>query len=174
MSDIRYPIGKFSYQHVPEQTERIGFISNIQSLPGDLRAVVRDMDDKQLDTAYRAGGWTIRQVIHHLADSHMNAYMRFKLTLTENEPTIKPYIQDAWADTAENFKVEPQISIDFLDALHQKWVALLQTMTASDFEKVFNHPESGKNSLNKALALYAWHGRHHLAQIQALKKERNW
>jgi hypothetical protein len=174
MSDIIYPIGKFKFAGNPEKKQLQQLMANIGQLPADLKSAVSDLSADQLDTAYRSGGWTIRQVVHHLADSHMHAYLRFKWTLTEEKPKIKPYLQDKWAGTADSLLAPPQISLALLEALHQRWLFLMRTMSETDFEKQFEHPESGTWTLNKMIALYDWHGRHHLAQIQGLKEQKSW
>ncbi|HTV60159.1 MAG TPA: bacillithiol transferase BstA [Verrucomicrobiae bacterium] len=172
-ADLRYPIGK------PERPERLSaeqrreLIAAIAEAPSKLRAAVAGLSPQQLDTPYRPGGWTVRQVVHHLPDSHMNAYTRFKLALTENQPTIKPYEESAWANLADsNGPIEPSLAL--FDALHQRWVLLLNSLSAADWEKKFNHPESGPNTLDKALSVYGWHGRHHVAHITALRGRNGW
>ncbi len=132
------------------------------------------LNEEQLNTPYRDGGWTVRQVVHHLADSHMNAYVRFKLALTENEPTIKPYDEAAWAETADVRESPIEVSLALLENLHARWVALLQSMSEADFARQFRHPQLGAVPLEKNLALYAWHGRHHVAHIASLRERRQW
>jgi len=174
MIENQYPIGKFNYIDDPDQKERERLISNIERLPSDLRMNVTGLSNEQLDTPYRVGGWTVRQVIHHLADSHLNSFIRFKWTLTENNPTIKDYNQDRWAETADAQIAPPELSLSILVSIHRRWAYLLKSLSEVDFEKSFNHPESGEMSLNKSLVLYDWHGRHHLAQIKTLKKIKRW
>ena len=132
------------------------------------------MNEAQLDTPYRDGGWTVRQVVHHVPDSHMNAYMRFRLALTEHEPVIKPYDEAAWAELVDGKTAPPEISLALLDALHDRWVRLLRSMTDADFQKQFRHPELGVVPLEKNLALYAWHGKHHVAHITRLRERMQW
>lgn len=166
---LRYPIGKFTPQDSYSLEEITANIAKIESLPGKVETLVTTLSALQLDTPYREGGWTVRQVIHHLADSHMNAYIRFKWTLTENTPMIKAYNEKAWAQTPET-KSEPAISIQLLKALHQKLSLLLKGLNPEDVSKEFIHPETmKKNSIAKLCALYAWHGEHHLAHIKLVK-----
>ena len=174
MTEIKYPIGKFSMELVPDLSDKGKLISNLHLLPTKLLETVRDLTEEQLDTPYRTGGWTLRQVIHHIPDSHMNGYIRFKWALTENKPHIKPYDQTSWAVTSENNTTPPLISVSLLENIHQRWVYLLKSMSDSDFDKTYINPESGEFTLLQALTLYDWHGRHHLAQIKALKSKMNW
>jgi hypothetical protein len=162
---LRYPIGRFdsSRELSPEALEQ--GLRDLEVLPGQLRLAVQGLSDTHLDTPYRAGGWTIRQVVHHLADSHMNSYIRFKLALTEHTPTIKPYDEARWAELPDSRQGAIADSLDLLTALHHRWLLLLRALTAADWQKQFHHPESGKTTLLKAAAYYAWHGRHHLAHI---------
>ena len=163
---LRYPIGKFSPKEVYNPEEISALISQIELLPGMIEDAISDFSQLQFDTPYREGGWTIRQVIHHLSDSHMNAYIRFKWTLTENTPVIKAYYEKLWAQTPE-IKADPFLSVALLKALHRKWVLLLRGLTASDLAKEFIHPETNKHiSLARLVALYAWHGKHHLGHIK--------
>ncbi|WP_026678156.1 YfiT family bacillithiol transferase [Fictibacillus gelatini] len=171
--DLRYPVGQFIFDsHIsPELIE--GWIKEIENAPIQLKEAVQDLNDEQLDTPYRSGGWTVRQVVHHLADSHMNSFIRFKLAITENNPTIKPYREDKWAELPDS-NLPITISLVFLEALHKRWVALLRSLNASDFEKTFNHPELGDQSIATAIGLYAWHGRHHIAHISSLRERSGW
>ncbi|HZP00435.1 MAG TPA: putative metal-dependent hydrolase [Terriglobia bacterium] len=173
-SDLQYPIGKFQWAGSTTEAERREFIAQIEETPARLREAVQGLSEQQLDTPYRHGGWTVRQVVHHLADSHMNAFVRFKLALTEEQPTIKPYNQDLWASTADakEFPINP--SLNLLESVHTRLVALLRSMRATDFARTFNHPESGVNTLDKYLALYAWHGRHHVGHITSLRERMKW
>jgi hypothetical protein len=139
-----------------------------------LRAAVAELNDDQLNTPYRDGGWTVRQVIHHVPESHMNAYIRFKLALTESEPTIKPYDEAAWAETADVRGTPIEVSLVLLDNLHKRWVVLLKSMSEADFLKQFRHPELGVVPLEKNLALYAWHSKHHVAHITTLRERKQW
>jgi hypothetical protein len=174
MEDIRYPIGKFSAQEIYSEGEIAQFIKRIEVLPANLEAATRNLNDEQLDTPYREGGWSVRQVVHHVADSHLHAYIRTKWTLTEDKPVIKAYLEKLWAETSEN-KSHPNISISFLKALHAKWVILLRSIPASDLDRYFVHPETKREvKLKILMAMYAWHGEHHLAHITNLKKEKGW
>ncbi|HLI30711.1 MAG TPA: putative metal-dependent hydrolase, partial [Terriglobia bacterium] len=146
----------------------------IEEVPARLRAAVKGLSDAQLDTPYREGGWTVRQVVHHLADSHMNSYVRFRLALTESEPTIKTYDQTRWAELrdARTAPVEPSLAL--LESLHKRWVLLLKSLEAADFSRTFRHPDRGTMTLDQNLALYAWHGRHHVAHITSLRERMGW
>jgi uncharacterized damage-inducible protein DinB len=166
-SDPRFPIGKFTWDGDASPAARAARIAEIEALPAALRDAVRGMSDAQLDTPYRDGGWTVRQVVHHVPDSHMNAFIRFKLALTEDTPTIKPYDEARWAELPDVAATPPEVSLALLDALHHRWVALLRAMTPADFARSFVHPESKRTmTLDQTLALYAWHGRHHLGHVR--------
>jgi uncharacterized damage-inducible protein DinB len=171
--DLRYPIGKFVHDEEPTAQKRAAWTRDIADLPAALRSAVAGLDPAQLDTPYREGGWTVRQVVHHLADSHMNSFIRFKLALTESAPQIKPYDQKAWAMTADA-ALDIQSSLVLLDGLHARWAALLSSLTPEQMERTFLHPESGVQKLERALQIYAWHGRHHVAHITALRKRSGW
>jgi hypothetical protein len=172
-ADLRFPIGKPERPDKLSEAQRREMIQVISETPAKLRAAVAGLSQQQLDTPYRPGGWTVRQVVHHLPDSHMNAYVRVKLALTENEPTIKPYAEDAWAQLPDSKgAIEPSLSL--MDSLHQRWVSLLNGIPVGDFAKKFKHPESGEQTLDKALALYSWHGRHHVAHITSLRERNGW
>ncbi len=174
MEDIRYPIGKFITQENYTSKEITANIERIDALPAKLEAEIQHLDDQQLDTPYREAGWTVRQVVHHLADSHLHAYVRTKWTLTENQPVIKAYLEKLWAETSET-KSPPAMSIAFLHALHAKWSILLKSTELSDLDRIFIHPESKKQiTLKTLIATYAWHGEHHLAHIAHLKKRKGW
>ena len=174
MNDPRYPIGKFEFHEPPTAEERSQLINNIAETPAKLRSAIEGLSPQQLETPYRDSGWTVRQVAHHVPESHMNAYIRFKLALTEDEPTIKPYMEDRWArlDDVPNTPVE--ISLALLDSLHDRWVRLLRVMKEPEWKRTFRHPELGIVSLEKSLALYSWHGRHHVAHITELRKRKSW
>ena len=174
MSDLSFPIGRFTYAGSPSESEKQHFIDDISGLASDLRKAIAGLSQQQLDTPYRPGGWTVRQVVHHIPDSHMNAYIRFKLALTEDEPTIKPYEQQLWADLADTKSTPIEVSLTLLDSLHERWVQLLRSFTATDWKRTFRHPELGVVSLEKNLALYAWHGRHHVAHVTELRKRSGW
>ena len=168
MSDekLQYPIGKFSPKESYTRDEIAALIQTIESVPPKIEAVFKKLSAKQLDTPYRSGGWTARQVLHHIPDSHLNAYIRFKWTLTEATPTIKAYNEKAWAETYE-IKEDPALSVALLKALHAKWVTLLRSLSNEDLQKSFVHPETGKNvRLDRLIAMYAWHGEHHLGHLK--------
>lgn len=175
MSDPRYPIGPFRDPAAYTPASRAGAIAELAALPHELRAAVAGLDDAGLDTPYRDGGWTVRQVVHHLPDSHMNGYIRQKLALTEAEPTIRPYDENAWSRLGDARTAPPELSLRLLDAIHGRWTAFLRTLSASDFDRGYLHPEAGRRmSVDWSLAQYAWHGRHHVAQIAALRSARGW
>ncbi len=174
MSDPSYPIGKFTFDGALSEDQRRKLIDDIAQAPTRLRAAVQDLSPQQLDTPYREGGWTVRQVAHHVPDSQMNAYVRFKLALTEDEPTIKPYEQNRWAELADTRATPLEVSLALLDSLHDRWVRLLRSLTPQDWKRNFRHPELGIVSLEKNLALYAWHGRHHVAHITSLRERMGW
>jgi len=174
MNDDRYPIGKFESQNTYSKEEVNASINKIAQLPAQLEKEVAGLSAVQLDTPYRDGGWTIRQVIHHLPDSHMNAYIRMKWTLTETSPLIKAYDEKGWAETPET-KLEPEISLTLLRSLHTKWVSLMKSLTSADLQKEFIHPDTKKRTpLDRMIATYAWHGNHHLAHITSLKERMGW
>jgi hypothetical protein len=173
--DLRYPIGQFRFEGGADPKRRDQRIDEIERAPGHLRAAVAGLSPQQLDTPYREKGWTVRQVVHHLPDSHLNAYTRIKLALTEDEPTIKPYDEARWADLpdARSGPIDP--SLDMLEGLHQRWIMLLRQLQPADFARRFRHPELGRSlDLEEVIALYAWHGRHHVAHITHLRQRRGW
>lgn len=174
MTDPRFPVGKFHYDGPPAAEEKKHFIDEIAQTPVNLRSSIKGLSDNQLDTPYRDGGWTVRQVVHHLPDSHMNSYVRFKLALTEDEPTIKPYAEDRWAELADTKATPVEVSLALLENLHDRWVRLLRSLTPEDWKRTFRHPELGAMTLEKSLAIYAWHGRHHVAHITELRKRMSW
>lgn len=173
MSDdlhLRFPIGRFQRPATPLDADaRASLIADIEQLPQQIRAAVDALGPGRLDTPYRPGGWTARQVVHHVPDSHLNAYVRFKLTLTEPTPTIRPYDETAWAELPEARTADPELSLALLDALHRRWALMLRSMTDVEFARHYVHPELGSTyTLDVALALYSWHGRHHTAHIRSL------
>ena len=174
MTDLRYPIGKFKYEESPTKDQKQKYLDDIERAPANLRAAVKDLSDQQLNTPYRAEGWTVRQVVHHVPDSHLNAYVRFKLALTEDEPTIKPYAEDRWAELADTQTTPVEVSLAMLDSLHDRWVRLLRSLTPEQWKREFRHPKLGAMPLEKNLALYAWHGRHHVAHITGLRERNGW
>lgn len=165
MDDARYPIGPFVLEPGITEADREGWIGVLEGAPDDLRAALTGLSQEQLDTPYRAGGWTVRQLVHHLPDSHLNSYLRFKWALTEDAPVIKPYFEARWAELPDTSRTPVAVSLDLLTALHARWVVLLRAMSAADFARSFVHPETGAQTLQESLAYYAWHTRHHLAQI---------
>lgn len=171
--DERYPIGRFQAPEASTPTERQAWLEALREAPQQLRDAVDGLTDAELDTPYREQGWSPRQIVHHVADSHVHSYIRFKWTLTEAAPTIKAYDQDAWALTPENAgPVEPSLAL--IDALHRRWIDLLERLGEDDWQRSFVHPESGRHiPLYRNLALYAWHGRHHAAQIERLRKRQD-
>jgi hypothetical protein len=174
MPDPRFPIGKFSFPSSVSASDLTGFIADIEQTPAALRAAVAGLSPQQLDTPYRDGGWTVRQVTHHVPDSHMNAYVRYKLALTEDEPTIKPYAEDRWAQLADTQSTPIEVSLKMLELLHERWVELLRSLSPTDWKRQFRHPDLGVVSLEKNLALYAWHGKHHVAHVTELRKRMGW
>ena len=174
MSDARFPIGKFQWPGAVTAADRKQWIGTLANLPAAFRAAVAGLTEEQLNTPYREGGWTVRELVHHVPDSHMNSYVRFKLGLTENEPTIKPYDEAAWARLADTTSIPVETSLCLLDCLHQRWVAVLQSMSDADWQRNVTHPELGKVSLENLLALYDWHSRHHTAHITALRCAKGW
>jgi uncharacterized damage-inducible protein DinB len=171
---LKYPIGQFSLPHSTTPDQRQLWIADIADAPARLRAAIANLSAEQLDTPYRPGGWTVRQVVHHVPESHMNAYIRFKLALTEEEPTIKPYDEAAWAKLPDVETTPIEVSLSLLDALHQRWVRTLGFIDEAGFARKFNHPEMGGVRLDGALALYSWHGKHHVAHVTALRDRMGW
>jgi uncharacterized damage-inducible protein DinB len=174
MTDLRFPIGKFHYDGPLSEEQMRSSLDDIARTPENLRAAVKGLSEAQIDTPYRPGGWTVRQVTHHVPDSHMNAYIRYKLALTEDDPTIKPYAEDRWAQLADTKNTPIEVSLTMLDSLHDRWVRLLRSLKPEDWQRTFRHPEMGPMTLEKTLALYAWHGRHHVAHITALRDRNGW
>ena len=174
-SDLRYPVGRFQRPAELSASQRAAAIDVLASAPRAFRAAVAGLDDEQLDTPYRDGGWTVRQVIHHVPDSHMNAYVRCKLALTEDTPTIKPYDEAKWAELPDGTSPLVEESLTLIEVLHARWVYLLKSMQPSDFGRLLNHPEwKAPMSLDQLLALYEWHSRHHTAHITELRKRKGW
>ena len=173
---LRYPTGRFEPPTKPlQEAQRRQMIDAIARTPDEIRAAVRGLSDPQLDTPYRPEGWTVRQVVHHVPDSHMNAFIRFKLALTEDTPTIKPYDEAAWAKLSDARETPIETSLTLLTSLHERWVGLLRSMTPSDYHRKLNHPDwEAPLSLDAMLALYSWHGPHHTAHITNLRKRMNW
>jgi hypothetical protein len=172
--DLRYPIGKFVWTGPNTSQQRAAAIDDIAAVPQKMRSAVEGLNDAQLNTAYREDGWTVRQVVHHVPDSHMNSYIRFKFALTEHEPTIKPYDEAVWANLidARTASIEPSLSL--LDGLHHRWVLLLRSLSDADVKRKFNHPELGIVTVDQYISLYAWHGKHHVAHITSLRERSGW
>lgn len=165
MANPRFPIGEFRRPDHLSDAERAAAIAKIEATPATLRAAVAGMSDAQLDSTYREGSWTLRQVVHHLADSHVNAYTRFRLALTEDHPRIKPYDESKWAELDDARVMPVEVSLKLLEALHERWVRLLRSLKPSDFDRTIDHPESGTMTIDQLLVMYAWHGDHHIAHI---------
>ena len=172
--DLRYPIGAFTFEGSLTESQRRTLMDQIAEAPANLRAAVAGLSPEQLDTPYRPDGWTVRQVVHHLPDSHLNCYIRFKWALTEDEPAIKPYYEERWAELSEAKSAPVEISLALLESLHRRWILSLRSMTEQYWARAFNHPELGRMGLDKAVALYAWHGRHHVAHITSLRELMGW
>ena len=173
--DLRYPIGPFRFDGDFGSARRNQWMDELAAAPEHLHKAVAGLGAGQLDTPYRDGGWTVRQVAHHLPDSHLNAYTRMKLALTEEEPTIKPYEEARWAELPDARSGDIEVSLALLDSLHRRWLLLLRQLTGAEFARSFRHPEHGRSmSLGEALALYAWHGRHHVAHITSLRHRMGW
>ena len=174
MNNLQYPIGEFEARSETTPDQRLSLIESIAWLPAKLRAAVANLTSAQLDEPYRPRGWTIRQVMHHIPDSHLNAYCRFKLGLTEAEPTIRPYDENRWALLEDGLRGDPELSLDLLEALHKRWVVLLRSIREEDFKRKIKHPDSGIMSLDVLLQDYDWHGRHHVAHITSLRERKGW
>ena len=172
--DPRYPVGDYQPPKEVTPAMRRRAIDEIAATPAKFRAAVKGLNDAQLDTPYREGGWTVRQVVHHVPDSHMNAYVRWKLALTEETPTIKPYEEACWAELADSKSTPIEVSLALLDNLHDRWTRLLRSVKDADFARTFRHPDHGLRTLDWMLFLYEWHGKHHTAHITELRKSRNW
>ncbi|HEY2434824.1 MAG TPA: putative metal-dependent hydrolase [Vicinamibacterales bacterium] len=168
--DPRYPTGKLTFDRDVTPEKRRPWIESIRTTPAKLRAAATGLTDTQLDTPYREGGWTVRQVIHHVPESHANAFVRFKLALTEDSPTIKPYSEDAWAKLPDVARASIESSLKLVEALHERWVTLLDVMTDADFRRPLTHPERGQITLDTLLQIYAWHGPHHIAHVELVRR----
>jgi uncharacterized damage-inducible protein DinB len=173
VTDPRFPIGAFVRPASLDPEERRAAIGHIRAAPSLLRAALGGLDDRRLDTPYRDGGWSSRQVAHHLADSHLNAYIRCKLALTESQPTIKPYDEAAWAELQDS-RLPVEVSLRLLDAVHERWLVLFESLSPAEWQRTFVHPEAGVTRLDQLLALYSWHGRHHVAQVTSLRERMGW
>lgn len=174
MTDPRYPVGRAEMEKELSPERRRELIDLIEETPARLREAVTGLNPEQLDTPYRPGGWTVRQLIHHVPDSHLNAYVRFKLALTEEEPAIKTYEEARWAELPDSRSVPVEVSLTLLEALHHRWVALLRALPVADFQKTLKHPDWGIINLDELLGLYAWHGRHHVAHVTTLRERMGW
>lgn len=174
LEDLRYPIGRFSPAASSEPGIRAAQIQSLRLLPERLRAAVAGLDEKQLDTPYRDGGWTVRQVVHHVADGHAVSFIRMKLALTEDWPLVKPYDERAWANLADSRSLPVDVSLAMIEGLHARWAALLEAMSEEDFLKGFGHPQRGREILARSLAIYDWHSRHHTAHITGLRARQGW
>ena len=174
LSDLQFPIGRFALDGEITAERRLQWIAEIEQTPANLRAAVAGLSGEQFDTPYRPGGWTVRQVVHHLPDSHLNSYVRFKLAMTEERPTIKPYDEARWAETEDGRSGPIEVSLALLKSLHQRWTLMLRSMRPEEWSRRFLHPELGERSLDASLALYAWHGRHHVAHISSLRERMGW
>ena len=174
MTDLRYPIGKFEHRDSLTAPDRRSLIDTIAAAPQRMREAVRGLDEAQLDTPYREGGWTVRQVVHHVPDSHMNAFIRLKLALTENEPAIKPYDEAQWARLPDVQSTPIATSLTLLESLHERWVFLLRSLDEEQFGRKFTHPDHGLLTIDWLVALYAWHGRHHVAHVTSLREREGW
>ena len=175
MDDLRYPIGRFTYAGSLTEDDREACIERIAAAPSRLRLAVKGLTDRQLDTAYRPGGWTVRQVAHHVPDSHLNAYVRFRLALTEPNPTIRPYDEAQWAELPDARSAPVDISLTLLDALHVRWTLLLRQLGTNDWARTYFHPEQRRTVvLDEVLGMYAWHGEHHAAHITRLRERMEW
>jgi hypothetical protein len=172
--DLRYPVGEFRFPKSVSAEDLTRFIDQISDAPARLRAAMAGLADAQLDTPYRPGGWTVRQLAHHVPDSHINSYVRFRLALTEDEPVIKPYEESRWAELPDARTAPVEVSLALLENLHARWVPLLRSLSGADWKRSFRHPELGLVSLENNAALYAWHGRHHVAHITALRERMGW
>jgi hypothetical protein len=173
-TDLRFPIGKAEMARELTAEQRLERIARIERMPDHLRAAVAGLDAGQLDTPYRPEGWTVRQVVHHVPDSHLNAYLRCKWALTEEEPQIKTYDEGLWAELPDSRTVPVEVSLALLDSLHKRWVGLLRALSPADFQKALRHPEHGLITLDQILGLYAWHGDHHVAHITTLRERMGW
>ncbi|HEY0758502.1 MAG TPA: putative metal-dependent hydrolase [Acidisarcina sp.] len=171
--DARFPVGTFSRPAEVSAAEIAAGVASIAAMPANLRTALAGLDDWQLDTPYRDGGWTVRQLVHHVADSHINMFVRFKLAVTEDWPTVRPYPQELWAELADS-RLPPEVSVALLESLHRRWAAVMAPMSPSDWLRGFIHPETGRFTLAQAMLLYEWHGRHHVAHVTELRKRMGW
>ncbi|HKX33044.1 MAG TPA: putative metal-dependent hydrolase [Blastocatellia bacterium] len=172
--ELRFPVGDFVIDPAVTDEKRRGWIAEMAQAPANLRAALAELSNDQLDTYYREGGWTLRQVVHHLADAHINGFVRFKLALTENNPLVKTFEEALWAETIDGREAPVELSLKLLEALHERWVILLNSLRESDFTHRFSHPQRGAMTIDQAIQLYAWHGVHHIAHVTGLRKRKGW
>jgi uncharacterized damage-inducible protein DinB len=172
--DLRYPMGQFHWEGPATAADRAVAVEDIADFPARLKAALTGLSDEQIDTPYRPGGWTVRQLVHHLADSHLNAYARLRLGLTESEPSIKTWEEKDWAELPDARSAPVDASVVLLQGLHERWDLLLRAMSDADFERNLRHPDRGLMSLDLLTRLYGWHGRHHVAHITALRRRMGW
>ena len=172
--DLRYPVGQFTWSGPNTREERARFIEDIAALPQKMRSAIAGLNDAQLDTPYRDGGWTVRQVVHHVPDSHVNMYIRLKFALTEDEPTIKPYDENVWAELPDGKSGAIEGSLSLLDGLHYRMASFLRSLSEADVQRKFTHPEIGVITIDRCIASYAWHSRHHVAHITSLRERKGW
>jgi hypothetical protein len=172
--DPCYPIGAKPHPESVDAANIPNYIASLAALPENLRSAVYGLSDSQLDTPYREGGWTVRQLVHHVADSHMNAYIRTRLALTENWPVVKSYDEKLWAQLADSRTLPVGVSLELLEALHRRWVVLLESLSGDDWQRGYQHQQMGRSTLLQMLALYEWHSRHHVAHITELRKSKDW
>ncbi|EHQ88928.1 YfiT family bacillithiol transferase [Desulfosporosinus youngiae] len=171
MDELKYPIGQFNFSEEVSDVQIPGLVAHIEALPDLLLKSIGGLSEEQLNCSYRPAGWTIRQVVHHIADSHMNGYVRFKLALTEDCPTIKPYDEAQWAELEDAVNMPVDVSLRLVESLHKRWVRLIRSLSSTQLDSEFRHPDIGNVSLKKATSLYAWHGNHHLGHINTFKKK---
>jgi len=170
---LKYPVGRFGYDPQTTPYKRSVWLTAVESLPAEMKEAVAGLSDEQLDTPYREGGWTVRQVVHHVADSHMNAYVRLKLALTEESPAIKPYEEKLWAELPDS-RLSVEVSLALLEMLHARWLVLLRSMNEDAYARTWRHPEHGERTLDYLLQLYAWHSRHHVGHVRSLRERMRW
>ncbi len=174
MSDLRYPVGPLAVPSAFTAADRAAAVKTLAEAPARLRLACAGLDDAQLDTPYRPGGWTVRQVVHHVVDSHINAYLRTKFALSDENPTIRPYPEAVWAEMTDARTAPVSLSLDLLDALHGRWVVLLKSLAPEQFARTLQHPERGAMTIDDVLAMYEWHSRHHTAHVTALRQREGW
>ena len=174
LENLKYPIGRFTPVSIESDEQRASLVRTIAECPRELRAAVDSFSDAQYDTPYREGGWTVRQLVHHIFDSHCNAYIRFRLTITQDNPLVNAYDEAVWAELEDSFSVPPSVSLDLTEGVHRRWVATLENMSAEDFARPLQHPENGPMTCDGLLQMYAWHSLHHVRHITALSERMGW